>query len=172
VGGCGCGCGCPPSTDTRPLNRDSFGGTFAKWPNACLEYIFMFAKKKCELSKTFGHGFCPISYQCSCLLPACHSHLATCPLWCICTSCQWHFGENLCEMACPSYTEIGILCFLKFNGTLLVSCVCVCVCVSELMMLFCRYVECLHPQAQSLHTFDRTFSPIPFFSLWQGNALL
>lgn len=60
------------------LLRDSFGGTFAKWLDACLEYIFMFAKKAMRArAKLFeqGRAFAPSTSSSTSCLPACPTHL-------------------------------------------------------------------------------------------------
>lgn len=56
----------PLHSPSHSLLRDSFGGTFAKWLDACLEYIFMFAKKAMrvraklfEQGRAFAHSSCP-----------------------------------------------------------------------------------------------------------------
>lgn len=56
-----------------PWYRHSFGGTFAKWPDACLEYIFMFAKKAMRVEQNFSSRAGPLLsptllLQCGCLL--------------------------------------------------------------------------------------------------------
>lgn len=70
------------------LVRDSFRGTFAKWPDACLEYIFVFAKTKWELSKTFFTLAVAVGVHVGVALlgptPPLAHHLAPRSLRCIC----------------------------------------------------------------------------------------
>lgn len=103
------------------LLRDSFGGTFAKWLDACLEYIFMFAKKAMRArAKLFeqGRAFAPFH------LPPASACLPAPPTWflapfgCICTYCRCGILRLKFMGNClPTNTESGILCFLKFNVT-------------------------------------------------------
>lgn len=105
------------------LVRDSFRGTFAKWPDACLEYIFVFAKTKWELSKTFltvavatlvgvgvgvGMGV-GVALQAQLLrLHISWPHVPSAAFVC----------ETVCQPATSSQHEKGILCFAKFNAAL------------------------------------------------------
>lgn len=131
-------------TLSHSLLRDSFGGTFAKWLDACLEYIFIFAKKAMrvraklfEQGRAFAHSswFSPTFSVFACLPHPPDMYVA--PFGCICTYCRCGILRLKFMGNClPTNTESGILCFLKFNVTVFADvggggerCVCAVCCV-------------------------------------------
>lgn len=94
-----------------PWYRHSFGGTFAKWPDACLEYIFMFAKKAMRVEQNFssraGQGFCspPHYYSSS------HPPDSQLPLVHLYILSVWYSDSNLWEIACQRTRKAAFCVF-------------------------------------------------------------
>lgn len=98
-----------------PWYRHSFGGTFAKWPDACLEYIFMFAKKAMRVEQNFssraGPLLFPPTYTLSMACLPSHPPDSQLPLVHLYILSAWYSDSNLWEIACQRTRKAAFCVF-------------------------------------------------------------